>query len=206
MATCLITPSQLPPPADRHRYAAHSNVMSASELKLPYARPRSLTDPFCDHTPDHLASLLATPDRDLKWHDFQCLLGPFLPAGTYEESAYFLPLAFDDILTHDDDALDLVTSLVWFASEYASQLQRDNSLDAVRTKLKYCIDQWTGDFTILHFDHDAYREKGWPPTCRAWRQMSRMVVAWSVKRACLPWVAIRRVVPSIHSANNPLRI
>ena len=161
MATCLITPSQLPPPADRHRYAAHSNVMSASELKLPYARPRSLTDPFCDHTPDHLASLLATPDRDLKWHDFQCLLGPFLPAGTYEESAYFLPLAFDYILTHDDDAFDLVTSLVWFASEYASQLQRDNSLDAVRTKLKYCIDQWTGDFTILHFDHDACREKGW---------------------------------------------
>ena len=38
-----------------------------------------------------------------------------------------------------------------------------------------------------------------------WRRMSRLV-AWSVKRGCLPWVVIRRVVPSIHSANNPLLI
>ena len=135
--------------------------MSTSDLKLPHPRPRSLSNPFHYRTPDHLASVLATSDRDLKWHDFRCLLGPFSPAGTYEESAYFLPFAFDYILTHDEDALDLVTSLVWFASEYAPQLEHDGALDAVRAKLKQCLDHWTADFIIKHYDHDACRDKGW---------------------------------------------
>jgi len=135
--------------------------MSAIEIKLRYQRPRSLSDPFHDHTPDHLGALLSKSDRDLRWHDFQCVLGPFLPAGTYEESAYFLPLAFDYLLAHDDEALDLVTSLVWFASEYAPQLERDGALDAVREALRSCFGRWSGQFIIHHFDQDACHAKGW---------------------------------------------
>ncbi|MEX0726465.1 MAG: hypothetical protein WD065_09375 [Planctomycetaceae bacterium] len=130
--------------------------MPAPDLKLPYARPLSLSDPNHDFTIDHLKSILATPDCDLKWDDFQALLGPYLPAGTYEESAYFLPLTFDYILTHDDEALDLVTSLVWFSSEYARELQRDGALEAVRAKLQPCLDHWTTAFMINHIERENY--------------------------------------------------
>jgi hypothetical protein len=161
--------------------------MCASEFKLPYPRPRSLSDPYRDYTPDHLAALLATPDEDLTCHDFQCLLGPFLPAGTYEESAYFLPLAFDYILAHDDDALDLVTSLVWFASQFALQLQRDRVLDAARTSLKSSLDYWTSGFTILHFDRDACRAKGWSREYRDLIRHSETIRKdSSIKRAFRP--------------------
>ncbi len=153
--------SRLFAPGYPEHSAAQINIMSASEIRLPYLRPRSLSDPFHDHGPDHLAALISTPDQDLKWHDYQCILGPFLPAGTYEESAYFLPLAFDYVLKNDEDALDLVTSLVWFTSEYALQLKHDSALDAARTKLKQCFTQWTGDFVIRHFDRDACRGQGW---------------------------------------------
>jgi hypothetical protein len=135
--------------------------MPTFDLKLPYRRPQSLSDPFYDNTPEQLASLLAKADEELDWGDFQCLLGPFLPAGTYEESSYFLPLAFDYLLAHDDDSLDLVTSLVWFTSEYAPRLRHDGVLDAVREILRQCLTHWTADFVILHFDQNACREKGW---------------------------------------------
>ena len=136
--------------------------MSTSELRLPYPRPLSLSDPFSDYTPEYLESLLNTPDSDLQWNDFQCLLGPFLPAGTYEESSYFLSLAFEYILSHDDDdAHELVTSLVWFASENAHELRRDNVLDAVRSKLTQCLDYWTAQFDVAHYDREACQEKGW---------------------------------------------
>ncbi|MFN0197455.1 MAG: hypothetical protein ACKVT0_11980 [Planctomycetaceae bacterium] len=127
---------------------------------VPYPRPRSLSDPFFDYSPEHLSGLLATPDDKLQLNDFQSLLGT-LPAGTYEESAYFLPLAFDYLFDHDDDALHLITSLVWFASEYATNLCQDGVLDFVRSELKQILNVWTDKFTVIHFDADACREKGW---------------------------------------------
>lgn len=135
--------------------------MSSPEFRLPHPRPQSLSDPFHDHTQEYLQSLLATPDDDLTWHDYQMLLGPFLPAGTYEESAYFLPLAFDHLLSCEDNSLDLVGSLVWFTSEYSYQLDRDGVLDVARSKLRQCLDHWTSHFTVIHFDADACRKKGW---------------------------------------------
>lgn len=135
--------------------------MAEIKLNIPHPRPRSLSDPYRDHCPEHLALLLEKSDDELKWHDYQCLLGPCLPAGTYEESVYFLPLAIDYVLANKDEALDLVPSLVWFTSEYADQLSSDGALDAVRVKLQQCLDFWTNDFVVNHYDHDACRAKGW---------------------------------------------
>ncbi len=135
--------------------------MSEIKLIIPHPRPRLLSDPYHDHGPEHLALLLEKSDDEFNWQDFQCLLGPFVPSGTYEESVYFLPLAFDYILANEDEALDLVTSLVWFASEYSAQLESDDALDAVRAKLFQCLDFWISDFVVNHVDHIACRAKGW---------------------------------------------
>lgn len=132
-----------------------------SPLRVPHARPKSLSDPFHDHTPEGTRELLSKRDGELSWADFQCLLGPFLPAGTYQESVYFLPLAFEHIASHDDDALDLVTSIVWFVSEYACDLERDGLLDAARDRISECFEKWTAEFSVTHFDKPACEEKGW---------------------------------------------
>ena len=132
-----------------------------ANFKLPYRRPKTLTDPYHDYTPQTLNRLLATPDAKLDWSDLQKLLGPFLPAGTYEESAYFYPFAFDRVLKHDDEAFDLQASLIWFASEYWDQIKNDGAGESIRQNLADCLEQWTRSFSVVHYDDAQCREKGW---------------------------------------------
>lgn len=132
-----------------------------SALDLPYSRPASLSDPFHDFSAEMLAGILETPDAKMTWWHYQQILGPFLPAGTYEEAAYFLPRAFDHIRSHDDDALDLVTSLAWFISEYRPKLEADGAIGACRALMESCLDQWTAEFRVIHFDRAGCQEKGW---------------------------------------------
>lgn len=135
--------------------------LKMSALALPYSRPASLSDPFHDFTEDILTEILETPDEKMTWLHFQQILGPFLPAGSYEEAAYFLPLAFDHIQSHDDDALDLITSLAWFISEYRSQLEADGAIEASRDLMSRCLNQWTAAFNVIHFDRTGCEEKQW---------------------------------------------
>lgn len=129
-------------------------------MKIPYPRPTRLSDPHSDFAPDTLDALLATPDSKLEWSHFRDLLGPFLPAGTYQESLYFLPLAFQ-CLESDEYALDLTTSVCWFVSEYTDDLSRDGLLDECRSKLEGCLDGWVAEFEVEHFDRDGCAAKGW---------------------------------------------
>lgn len=126
-----------------------------------YPRPLQLSDPHHDH-PWHVThAILAKPDAELTWVDFQTILGPFLPAGTYEESVYFLPLSLEYIVSNEAEALDLVTSIVWFVSECADRLAGDGLLEAARAQLSECFELWTGKFEVIHFDEAACKAKGW---------------------------------------------
>jgi hypothetical protein len=104
---------------------------------------------------------LSTPDSKLTWSDFQILLGPHLPAGSYEEVAYFLPLAFDHIRARQEDALDLCTTLTWFCSTYSKQLASDGVVESARQSMADLLRRWTATFDITHFDEAACRAKGW---------------------------------------------
>jgi hypothetical protein len=130
-------------------------------LHRKHGRPKWLSDPFRDNSPAGLRSLLATADADLECSDFKNLLGPHLPAGTYAEVVYFLPLAFDYVRAHSDVALDLCTSLAWFCSEYADNLAADGALDAAQGELRGLLLDWTSRFEIEHFDARMCASKGW---------------------------------------------
>ena len=132
-----------------------------SALNLPYRRPTSLSDPFHDFTEDMLTEILGTPDEKMTWWHYQQVLGPFLPAGSYEEAVYFLPRAFNYIRDHDDNALDLVSSLAWFISEYRPKLEADGVIEECRELMERCLDQWTAEFAVIHFDRAGCQEKGW---------------------------------------------
>ncbi len=103
-----------------------------------------------------LAEILKTPDEKMTRCHYQDILGPFLPAGTYEEAAYFLSRAFDHIRSHDDDGLDLVTSLVWFISEYQKRLEADGVLAACRDLMESCFDQLVASELVAFADFQTY--------------------------------------------------
>ena len=132
-----------------------------ADFKFPYPRPKQLSDPYNYNSPQGLARLLQKADSALDWNDLRLILGPFLPAGNYEESAYFYPLAFDRALNHEDEAFDIQTSLVWFASEHWMQIENDNAGDAIRIGLTHCLHHWNAEFKVVHFDDAQCREKGW---------------------------------------------
>jgi len=120
-----------------------------------------LSDPFHDNTPAGLRDLLSKADSDLDRGDFRTLLGPHVPAGTYEEVVYFLPLAFDFIRTDPAVALDLCSSLVWFCSKYNRELSADKAVEAARRELLGLVHQWTSRFDVTHFDRPMCLAKGW---------------------------------------------
>lgn len=129
-------------------------------VKIPYPRPTKLSDPHFEFTDERLKQLLAIPDDKLGWHHLRDLLGPFLPAGTYRESVYFLPFAFRS-LRCEDNALDLTTSVSWFISENAEDLATDGLLEECRSEMEGCLRRWVADFTVEHFDQDRCAAKGW---------------------------------------------
>ena len=129
-----------------------------------YPRPSRLSNPYQEYSSDITRAIVAKADVQLVWSDFQVILGPYFPAGTYEESAYFLPLAFNYIVGHDGDALDLVTSIIWFVSEFADRLQADGLLPGSRGRVSDCFQMWTSRFDVVHLDTAACRAKGWRST------------------------------------------
>jgi hypothetical protein len=138
---------------------------SASHFQTPldvaYPRPTVLSDPFHDFFADTTRAILAKPDAEFGWSEFKNILGPFLPAGTYDESVYFLPPAFEYIVSHDDEALDLVTSIVWFVSEYSDRLAADGLLHGARERIGECFRIWTRRFKVMHYHESACRAKQW---------------------------------------------
>ena len=133
-------------------------------LDVAYPRPARLSDPHRESSKALTRAILAKPDNELAWSDFKEILGPYHPAGTYEESVYFLPLALEYIVSHDDVDLELVTPIIWFISEYADRLAADGLLPGARGRVSECFQMWTSRFEVIHFDHAACREKQWSLT------------------------------------------
>ena len=128
---------------------------------VPHPRPTHLSDPFKDNRVVELDALLALPDSDLGSGDYQRLFSVGVPAGTYTEVVYFLPRAFGFLLSHDEEAIDCVTEVAWFMSEYADDLRRDGLIQKVRGAMGVCLDHWSTRFEVQHWDRAGCEAKGW---------------------------------------------
>lgn len=134
--------------------------MSAiANFRVKYPRPTKLSDPYHDFSGDMLAKLLAVPDDELNNVQYRLLLGPHLPAGTYEEIVYFVPGAFRYLL-EKEDAFEFTYSLIGFVSQNAERLESDGILETVRDCIRECFERWTvefvGDSPQLDFYHVAH--------------------------------------------------
>ena len=130
-------------------------------MKEPYSRPTKLSDPCNDWRPAELKEILATPDCDLSLRHYHALFQIGCPAGSYDESVYFLSMGLDFIRTHRDKSLDCISDIIWFVSKHSKLLKDDGLLEPICQKIQSCLQGWTNDFQIRHFDEKACDENGW---------------------------------------------
>ncbi|MGE0193584.1 MAG: hypothetical protein AB7T63_16285 [Planctomycetota bacterium] len=123
-------------------------------------RPRTLSDPEHDFLAEELQQLLATRDSDLGWRQLRGLFGP-LPAGTFDEVAYFLPLAFAHMQRRADGFPEYLTGFVYWLSHNVEGLDRLGATKRVHAELRRTFAAWTAAFHVLHFDKAACRSMGW---------------------------------------------
>ena len=114
------------------------------EIKRP--RPRRFTGPESPLWGAKCRELLEKEDEQFDWRDYQALFSELESIGTYEESVYFLPQAFSRILTHREEALDMIDSVLGFCSYNAGRLDSDGALQAVRTAIRIFLNTWTAHF------------------------------------------------------------
>ena len=59
---------------------------------MKYKKPTRLSDPGGDFSPEELNGILLKQDAELGWRDFDRIFQGKMPAGTYEEVGYYIPL------------------------------------------------------------------------------------------------------------------
>lgn len=139
--------------------------MALPKFKVRHRRPKHLSNPSFEYSREELLELIARPDQQYRWNDFAAVLGP-LSAGTYEETVYFLPLAFEHLIRHEADALDLTRHVAWFLRDRRRELENDRLLSIVREAIRACFAHWTAEFHVQHFDREDCKKKSWGLTYR----------------------------------------
>ena len=98
-------------------------MMEILQNQIPYPRPAKLSDPHYDFTPEECAPILAVPDEKMGLQELREIFQCYLPAGTYEECAYFIPRALRFLDERDEDVCDLADDfLVWVGESPVCQI------------------------------------------------------------------------------------
>ena len=113
-----------------------------------YPRPTRLSDPGCDFTPEECAAILAVPDDRLGWPELGNIFQGFLPAGTYEECAYFIPHAVRFIDERGDCASDLAKNFLDWAGEQRVELEADGLFAPIRAHMQELLRACLSEFRI----------------------------------------------------------
>lgn len=137
--------------------------METIGLDIPFSKPGSLSDPGGDWElmEDKLNNIISKSEAELDWQDFHCLFQVGLPAGTYEESVYFLPHAFDYLAKDKDGSFEFMSDLFWFISENITRMEADSFAGEVKKALSDLLNVWVDNFNVEHFDKAACVARGW---------------------------------------------
>ncbi len=135
-------------------------AMKSPLFRTPYPRPLFLSDPGNDFTFEELERIVNTPNPELGWSEFRDLFAVGLPAGSYEESVYFLPLAIEYMCSGKEGAFEFFSSVIHFVSDHAEQLSDDQLLIPVQNAFQECFEKWTSTFRVQHYDREACKRMG----------------------------------------------
>lgn len=114
---------------------------------MQYRKPARLSDPMNDFSPEELAGILSKKDSELDWRDFDRLFQGKLPAGTYEELCYYLPLACAYIENHADACDFFEHFSVWIGDHY-ERLKADSLIAPVVSAFHALFRKATSSFSL----------------------------------------------------------
>lgn len=117
-------------------------------FNIPYPRPKKLSDPECDFSQEELVRIINTPDEKIKLDELLCIFQSYLPAGTYEESVYFLPIAMQYLFDQKEDNESLLRNLMIWCSTYKKELEKDMLYEQFLLSLKKIFFSITQSFCI----------------------------------------------------------
>jgi len=140
--------------------------MPKIEFDVPYPRPEKLSDPYHDFSAQELRNLLLASDDARRWPHFQSILNGILPAGTYEESVFFLPMALDYMRREPYETFDCIEDVVRWTAEHFERLREDGISDATRAGIRTCFEAWTAQFKVEHYNEVRWNRMRWSPSLR----------------------------------------
>lgn len=123
---------------------------------MTFRKPARLSDPMNDFSPEELTGILSKKDSELDWRDFDRLFQGKLPAGTYEELCYYLPLACSYI-ENQADACDFFEHFsVWIGDHY-ERLKADCLIAPIVSAFHALFRKATSSFSLEeNGDHCLY--------------------------------------------------
>ena len=123
---------------------------------MKYKKPAHLSDPMRDFSQEELAGILSKQDTELDWRDFDCLFQGKLPAGTYEEVRYYIPLACAYI-ENQADACDFLEHFSVWIEDNIERLKEDDLLAPVVSAFRNLFRKTTSSFSLKeNGDHGLY--------------------------------------------------
>jgi hypothetical protein len=132
-----------------------------SRFKSLYGKPKTLTDRYDECRPEVIADLLAKPEAQLGWNDFNQLFRVGVAPATYAEGLYSLPAAFAFLRRNPNgDAVNCVADVIWLLSEHATRLEKDRLLPECRETVLALLKERTGQFVVTHWDREKNRQMG----------------------------------------------
>ena len=145
--------------------AAEADSLLAGEVRFahmfPNVRPLRVSNSNCCYSDAEIEAVNATPDSELDWRAFKILFNTAGCTAKYHEQLYFLPLALDYLRHNPYEGAEYISDLVHFLAGESAALERDQLLQPVLQRLRACFSSWTEKFSVVHYDLEACRAKGW---------------------------------------------
>jgi len=125
-------------------------------MKMKYEKPTRLSDPGGDFSPEELNGILLKHDAELGVRDFDRIFQGKMPAGTYEEVCYYIPLACAYI-ENQRDACDFFEHFsIWIEDNYA-RLKEDGLIAPIVAAFHALFRKETSSFDLeYNGDHAVY--------------------------------------------------
>ena len=125
------------------------NVEILSDMEIPYKRPFVFSDPNRDFSKEELEKIILTKDSELGVYELQCIFQRYLPAGHYDECAYFAPIAIDRIQSGCEEAASLLYNFIFWCQDNVIHLEEDDVLTDILGCLCDCFKVWTKEFALV---------------------------------------------------------
>jgi len=123
---------------------------------MKYKKPTCLSDPFNDFSQEELTGILAKKDAELGWRDFDCIFQGRMPAGTYEEVCYYIPLVCSYIETKRDAHFFFEHFSLWIEVNY-ERLKEDGFIAPIISAFHGLFRKETSSFSLeYNGDHAVY--------------------------------------------------